>query len=194
MSNNLLASAIGTICGRHRGLFKLVLPRSLPPSFKNGVCSALKAEKGFPVPAGSGEGEISAGEAIAFRTPEDGSVDRAIVLIATEGQVRQLKSLETFRDLLASGMPGGLDALGPAVLRLDDMALEAAQQATSRAGVSLDLDRLSGAVNRVLAYLADAYREAGNDEKRWTEAYWQHADMLVNRLPSDDPRAAKRYT
>ena len=43
--------------------------------------------------------------------------------------------------------------------------------------------RLALALNLVFAYLAEAYREAGNDEKRWTEAYWQHADMLVNRLP-----------
>ena len=183
MSYHLLASAIGSICSQQRGLFRLLLPRSLPPSFKHKVSDALDSMGGVPVSVGDAEGEYSAGAAIAFRTPEDGSVNRAIVLIATDGQVRELKSLETYRDLLASGMPGGLGALAPAVLGLDDIVSEVADLVASHARASLDVARLSRALNWVLAYLADAYREAGNDEKRWTDAYWQHADMLVDRLP-----------
>ena len=181
MSTNLLASAIGTICGRYQGLFKLVLPRSLPRSFKNEVGKALKAANGIPVLVG--EGEYSAGEAIAFRTPEDGAVNRAIVLITSDGQTSELKSLETFRDLLANGMPGGTHAQSNAILRLDDIALEVAKQTTGHVGEPLDVDQLSAALSYVLVFLAAAYGDAGNDEKRWTDAYWQHADMLVERLP-----------
>ena len=182
MSNTILASAIGTICARRRGLFRLVLPRALPPAFKKEVCRALKVANGVPVPVGDGDGEYSAGEAIAFRTPEDGSATKAIVLIATDGQARELKSLETFRDLLAGGMLGGPNLFAPAILRLDDVALEVAKQVTHRAGRTLDVSRLSQALNCALAYLASAYRAVGNDEKRWTDAYWQHADLLVGRL------------
>ena len=183
MSNKILASAIGTICAQYQGLFRLVLPRSLSPAFKKQVCLALKEANGVPVPVGDSEGEYSAGEAIAFRTPEDGSVNKAIVLIATDGQARELKSLETFRDLLASGMPGGLSSFSPAILRLNDMSSEIAQQLACCTGRSLDTRKLSHALNCTLSYLAEAYRSAGNDEKRWTDAYWQHADMLVDCLP-----------
>ena len=181
MSINLFASAIGTICGRYRGLFRLVLPRSLPRSFKNDVGKALEAASGIPVLVG--DGEYSAGEAIAFRTPEDGAVNRAIVLITSDGQTGELKSLETFRDLLANGMPGGTLARSPAILTLDDIALEVAKQTAGRAGEPFDVGQLSASLSYVLIYLAAAYEEAGNDEKRWTDAYWQHADMLVERLP-----------
>ena len=183
MSNNILASSIGTICARCRGLFRLVLPRTLPPVFKKEVCSAIEAANGVPVLVGDGEGEHSAGEAIAFRTPEGGSANRAIVLIVTDGQARELKSLETFRDLLTGGMPGGPDSFAPAILRLDDIALEVAQRTAGRTGGTLDVNRLSQALNCALVYLANAYRETGNDEKRWTDAFWQHADLLVGRLP-----------
>lgn len=183
MSNNILASAIGTICARRRGLFRLVLPRALPPAFKKEVCRSLDVANGVPVPVGDGVGEYSAGEAIAFRTPEGGSANKAIVLIATDGHARELKSLETFRDLLAGGMPGGPDLFAPAILQLNDLALEVAQQVAHCAGGTPDIGRLSQALSCALAYLANAYREAGNDEKRWTDAYWKHADSLVGHLP-----------
>ena len=183
MSNNILAAAVGAICARRRGLFRLVLPRALSRAFRNEVCRALEAANGVPVPVGDGEDEYSAGEAIAFRTPEGGSEDRAIVLIATDGQARELKSLETFRDLLTGGMPGGPSSFAPAILRLNDISLEVAQQVTGRAGGTLDVNRLSQALDCALDYLANAYREAGNDERRWTDAYWRHADLLVGRLP-----------
>ena len=184
MAYDLLASAIGTICSRHQGLYKLVLPRSLPDGFKEQVCRAIKEAGGVPVSVGDGEGELSAGEAIAFRTPEGGSLDQAIVLIATDGEVRELKSLETFRDLLAGGMPGGLNTLVPAILTLDDVAAEVARLAARRARTPLEVHRLEQALKWALAFLAEAYREAGNDEKRWTDAYWKHSHMLVRHLAS----------
>lgn len=184
MSVNFLASAIGIICARQAGLFRLVLPRSLPSSFKKEIAMSMEAAGGIPVPVGDGEGEYSAGAAISHRTPEDGSFDRAILLLATDGQSSELKSLETYRDLLTSGMPGGIDTLSPAVLRVDDLALEIAQLVAEGAEEPLDVAPCTDALRFVLSYIADSFREAGNDEKRWTEAFWQHAYMLAEHLPT----------
>ena len=184
MVDNLLASAIGTLCGRHPGLFRLMLPRSLPHGFKSEVSRALEDANGVPILVGEGEGEYSAGEAISFRTPEGGSESLTIVLISTQGLATDLKSLETFRDLLSRGMPGGPSTFEHAVLRLDDVATQVAQQVVRATGKSIDVGRLSEALNYVFHYLADAYTHAGNDEKRWTDAYWQHLNVLAHHLPS----------
>jgi hypothetical protein len=183
MSQKLLANAIGKICARQSGLYKLVLPRSLPVSFKGDVAKAVKADGGVAVPIGDAEGEYSPGEAIAFRTPEDGDGNKAIVLVASEGQARDLKSLETFRDALSGGMPGGLDETTAAIIGVEALALEISSLASKVSGASLDHVKLRDALRGVISFLGSAYREAGNDEKRWTDAFWLHLDLLVERLP-----------
>lgn len=183
MPMKLLASAIGTICGRQKGLFRLVLPRSLPASFKVEVSRSIELAGGVAVPVGDGDGEYTPGEAISYRTPEDGTVEKAIVLVVTDGHAGELKSLETFRDLLSGGLPGGLGTGASAILHVEGLALEVGKLAIEASPGSADTNRLANALGAVLHYLAAAYREAGNDEKRWIDAFWQHADTLADKLP-----------
>lgn len=184
MSERLLATAIGSICGRQNGLYKLVLPRSLAVEFKHEVARSIEAVGGVAVRIGNDKGEYSAGEAIAFRTPEDNAHDSSIVLVSVDGQSRELKSLETFRDALAGGMPGGVDESTYAIVGVEALAREIAKLADQAVGVPVDKPRLRDALMAVIPFLSRAYREAGNDEKRWTDAFWLHLDMLVDRLPA----------
>ncbi len=184
MSERLLATAIGRICGRQSGLYKLVLPRSLAVEFKQEVARSIEAVGGVAVRIGNDEGEYSAGEAIAFRTPEDNAHDGSIVLVAVDGQSRGLKSLETFRDALAGGMPGGVHESTSAIVGVEALARELAELTDQAVGVPLDKPRIRDSLMDVIPFLSRAYREAGNDEKRWTDAFWLHIDMLVDRLPA----------
>lgn len=184
MSERMLATAIGSICGRQSGLYKLVLSRSLAVGFKQEVARSIEAVGGVAVRIGNDEGEYSAGEAIAFRTPEDDARDSSIVLVALDGQSRELKSLETFRNALAGGMPGGVDESASAIIGVEALAREIAELADQAVGVPVDRPRLRDSLMAVIRFLCRAYREAGNDEKRWTDAFWLHFDMLVDRLPA----------
>ncbi|MBY6117477.1 hypothetical protein KUW09_24970 [Mameliella alba] len=192
MKRKLLPQAIAAACARNHGLAKIILPRGLATAFKADLAAALADLGGIPVRLGSATGELSLGEAISYRTPEGGETTKAILLIATEGDVRELKSLETFRDLLVGGLPGGLGLDEQAILLASSIAEHAAKILGGR--FNLRTNELAKALHTVFAYLASAYREAGNDEKRWTEAFWLHLDMLcdalelgLNSFPSDLP-------
>lgn len=192
MTTNILARAIATICARNQGLFKIVLPRSLGQQFKATLCETFEGLGGTAVPVGTGPNELSAGEAIAYRTPEDGDGPNSILLVATEGQIKELKSLETYRDVLVGGMPGGLDSDGQAILRGDLLADEIAKLVWSTSDQSLNPSKLSEMVAKVVAFLAKAYGIHGNDEKRWTDAFWRHLDVATDNLALGCRSAAER--
>jgi hypothetical protein len=192
MTRKLLPEAIAAVCAKNQGLAKIILPRGLPTAFKEDLAAALSDIGGHPVRLGSGPGELSLGEAISYRTPEGNEWAVSILLIATEGDIRELKSLETFRDVLVGALPGGLASDEQAILQAPAIA----EQVAYFLGKRFDFDReaLSEALSNVYAYLEAAYREAGNGEKRWTEAFWLHLDMLSDALelglkifPSDLP-------
>ncbi len=182
MTTKILARAIAAICARNEGLFKITLPRSLGPEFKASVCSTVTEHGGFAVAIGNGPGEMSPGEAIAYRTPEQGDSAKTVLLIATEGQTKELKSLETFRDVLAGGMPGGLQSGSQAILQGDAVAQEIAKLVTAALPGIIDKGKLTEVLCRVLSYIAKAYSIHGNDEKRWTDAFWRHVDIAVDNL------------
>jgi len=184
MSENLLANALGKVCAQQSGLYKFVLPRSLRSSFKHALVNSLRENDAVAVPIGDGEDEYSAGEAIAFRTPEDSSNAKAIVLVVSEGQQRELKSLETFRDVLTGGMPGGLEGSTSAIVSVDSLASRISEQVAQGGAIRAQTSRLYDALEYVITFLALAYREAGNDEKRWTDAFWLHLDRLSNQIPA----------
>ncbi|WP_284262130.1 ATP-binding protein [Roseicyclus amphidinii] len=180
MKRKLLPETIAAACAQNQGLAKIILPRGLPAAFKADLDAALADLGGTPVRLGSAPGELSLGEAIAYRTPEGGETTATILVIATEGEVRELKSLETFRDVLVGGLPGGLGTDEQAILQASSIASQIAEILTQRYEVrSTEMAR---SLETVFGYLAEAYREAGNGDKRWTEAFWLHLDMLCDAL------------
>jgi hypothetical protein len=180
MKRKLLPEAIAAACAQNQGLAKIILPRGLPTAFKADLSAALADLGGTPVRLGSAPGELSLGEAISYRTPEGGETAASILLIATEGDVRELKSLETFRDVLVGGLPGGLSSDEYAILQAPDIA----DQAVGILARKFDFHtaEMANALQKVFSFLAAAYREVGNGEKRWTEAFWLHLDMLCDTL------------
>lgn len=180
MTRKLLPTAIAAVCAQNQGLSKIILPRGLPFQFKADLAAELADRGGIPVRLGSGPGELTLGEAISYRTPEGDASSKTILLIATEGDVRELKSLETFRDVLASGMLGGLGNDEQAILQASQVADHAAE--ILKGSFDLQPIEFAKALHTVFSYLASAYRAAGNDQKRWTEAFWLHLDMLCDEL------------
>ncbi|KIC30729.1 ATP-binding protein [Leisingera sp. ANG-M6] len=180
MKRKLLPEAIASACAQNQGLAKIILPRGLPSAFKADLSAALADLGGTPVRLGSAPGELSLGEAISYRTPEGGETAASILLIATEGDVRELKSLETFRDVLVGGLPGGLSSDEQAILQAPDIARQAADILARQ--FDFHTAEMANALQMVFTFLAAAYREAGNGEKRWTEAFWLHLDMLCDAL------------
>lgn len=183
MTTKLLARAIATASSKNSGLAKIILPRSLPLCFKAELAAAFSQLGGQAVRVGSASGEVSLGEAISYRTPENSAVTASVLLIATEGDVRELKSLETFRDVLVGGLPGGVLPGEEAIIRGPALAEEVAHLLSyDDKGGALDQVKLTASLGWVFKFLAQAYAAAGNGEKRWTEAYWLHLDMLSDQL------------
>lgn len=192
MTRKLLPQAIAAACAQNQGLAKIILPRGLSSAFKADIATTLADLGVTSVRLGTGPGERSLGEAISYRTPEGDDTTTAILVIATEGDVRELKSLETFRDVLVGGLPGGLGSDDQAILQASSIAEHLA--AILKGRFDIDPVAMAQALQRVFSYLAAAYREAGNGEKRWTEAFWIHLDMMCDALvlgletfPSDLP-------
>lgn len=192
MKRKVLPEAIAAVCAQNQGLAKIILPRGLPTAFKADLGVTLSDLGGTPVRLGSAPGELSLGEAISYRTPEGGETTAAILLVATEGDVRELKSLETFRDVLVGGLPGGLGSDEQAILQASSIASQIAEVLAQQ--YDFHRTEMAKILDRVFAYLAEAYRESGNGERRWTEAFWLHLDMLCDSLelglqtfPSDLP-------
>ncbi|WP_112324000.1 ATP-binding protein [Oceanibium sediminis] len=183
MTTKLLARAVAAVCSKNKGLAKIILPRSLPVSFKTELSGQFSNLGGKAVRVGSASGEVSLGEAISYRTPEGSDVTASVLLIATEGEVRELKSLETFRDVLVGGLPGGVMPGEEAIVRAPALAEEVANLLSdANEARALDKDKLAEALGWIFSFLAQSYEKAGNGEKRWTEAYWLHLDMLADRL------------
>lgn len=183
MTTKLLARAVAAICAKNKGLAKIILPRALPTSFKTELADGFSQLGGQSVRVGSARGEISLGEAISYRTPESSDHTASVLLIAAEGEVRELKSLETFRDVLVGGLPGGVIRGEESIVRAPSIAEEIAiLLAESDEARALDNVKLAEALGWIFAFLAQAYEKAGNGDKRWTEAYWLHLDMLSDRL------------
>lgn len=192
MTRKRLPEAIAAVCAQNQGLAKIIVPRGLPTAFKVDLANALSDLGGQPVRVGIAPGELSLGQAISYRTPERDATAASILLIATEGEVRELKSLEAFRDVLVGGLPGGLVEGEQAILQASAIAAQLANILAR--DHAFNRVSLTAALETVFAYLATAYREAGNGERRWTEAFWLHLDMLADALdlgltsfPGDHP-------
>ena len=195
---HLLAKALGTIAATSRGLSKVVLPRSLPGEFRHEMAQTVNENGGVAIIVGDllDRGEITPQQAISFRTPEANGVS-SVILITTEGFSKELKSLETFRDMLFQGLPGGVTGGGPAFLGLETICTEVSRQAIKMVSSSIQADRLASKILAVAEFLGRAYSKVGNDAAPWSSAYWQHLDMMMRALPislkqviADHPDAA----
>lgn len=181
---SILAIALGQIASEIGGLSKITLPRTLPNDFKHRVADAARAKGVETVVLGdrSELGEINPHEAVRFRTPESPSVS-AVLLIATEGGSKDLKSLETYRDMLHQGLPGGLRGSASASVQADRLLGRVANLAIEKVGSKLAPDALGQSLEKVAAFLFSAYETAGNSTVSWASAFWGHLDQLANALP-----------
>ena len=182
---HLLATAIGQISARENGLAKIVLPISLPMGFRHQLKQAVENNLGVAFVVGdrieNGE-EISPEQAVSFRTHEKFE-ESSIILISTEGYSKDLKSLEAFRDLLSSGLPGGLKNSSHACLNMGEISSEVSKLSCELAGKG-NPEKLEIAVAYIADYLSQAYEEIGNDAITWVSAFWFHLDRLIDRLPN----------
>ena len=181
---SVFAEAVGNACIGNHGLSRLILPGSLSSGFKQDVADAIISSGGTAFIVGSADGELGVGEAARFRTNESGDGVSDVVLLATEGGTDELKTNEGFRDLLAFGLPGGLDGRPDSIVRANDLALSV----TKLVFGSDEKDEgarneVAEALEYVFSFLADVYEDVGNEEQTWSSAYWQHLEMACENLP-----------
>ena len=177
---NILASSLGTLAANVGGLAKLVLPRSLPGSFRSDVVASAKSLGCHALSIGNGPGEYSPQQAIQFRTPETSSV-LSILLVMSEADARELKSLEAFRGVLSNGLPGGLFEENISPIQLASLCANICASCSSG---SIDAKKQSDALFQVCSFIGTAYKEYGNEIEDWTSSFWLHFDMLANALPA----------
>lgn len=176
---SILARALGLACLGQNSLSRVILPRSLSAEFKKELADTVESEGGTAFIVGSNVGEVAAGEAAQFRTLEDGSGQIDVVLVASEGDADELKTNEGFRDLLASGLPGGLDGRPDGLVRASVLASHVARLSSATGDTDPEL---ANALENIFSYLADAYEKIGNEEQNWLSAYWQHLEYTCDNL------------
>lgn len=179
MSENILAHALGAILSSTPGLYRIILPVSFDEAFKRVVAESLAKLGGIPVVVDEVSGPTAVGEAIAKRTVDDGAKKSAVVLIATEGRVSEIKSLEAYRDVLADGLPGGANR-GPAIVTISALA----ERVANSSYPGTDSNEVAKTLEFVFKFLARAHEEVGNDGLKWTSSFWDHIDRLCAALPA----------
>ena len=175
---NILASSLGTLSSQVGGLSKLILPRNLPASFRREVALAAKNEGGMALVVGDGVDELSPQQAISYRTPENANIP-SVLMVTTEAHAKELKSLETFRSLLAGNLPGGVFDEHVSPIRLPELCEEICKHV---APSSITKQALAAALCQVAVFLGRSYRAFGNEAIDWASGFWRHFDMLVNSI------------
>lgn len=186
--NQILATALGNLAARAGGITKVVLPDALGIGFRKAVADAVAnaGQEAFGIVVGDqpDAGEIAADMAIKFRSPEKEGIS-TVVIVTTQIQAGQFKkSLELARDLLADGLPGGLENGPSASIDIAALAHEVAVQASDSGGDIRKVEELAKEIVSAAGYLANAYREYGNDRQSWPAAFMSHLDMISRNLPA----------
>ena len=101
MAREILASSLGRLISRKRGLVFLSVPVDMPPGFLDCIADSANSARGeehaFHVSNDTNiTGGISSERATELRSREDGSEANALI-VAKEGEFKELKSLEAFR-------------------------------------------------------------------------------------------------
>lgn len=192
MDNEVFATALGRILGARNGLMHLVVPSEVSDAFIAAVVAAANQSKGqefaFHVNASSTglTEEITPERATELRSRESGAPADALI-IAREGQFKELKSLEAFVIINPAVLFSGLAGVQMGSLT----GIEVFEAIVDAALISLpdssDAKKLDRSVqieclNYVAKYLADAYKEYGNQDIGWKTAWWLHLRNLANRF------------
>lgn len=183
MPVHLLAVALGSILGKGSGLRYFSVPVNLPTEFINDMIEAANSERrqadfAFHVSRyDEGPSIIPPERAAELRSREDGKAAEALI-IAKDGESKELKTLEAFVRVNPLSVINGIGGV-----EIGDLTLRAVcEKIASLLGGNVDEDRLARTTEYVLSYLGDAYREYGNEDISWKDAWWMHAMRFADAL------------
>lgn len=207
---HFLAKAIGSSLARRSGLQGITLPRCLPTGFIRVLVDAAnetrKQVAGVDVyaiviadpkqvpAAWKGLTAVTSEETARYRT-KTASGGGSCLVVSYAGDFKLLKTLEAFREVFPQGVPFG-DARNGVDLSASEIAQALSEEilAASRLVASaVEKDNLSETIEYVLGYLCDAYSSYGNEMKTWIEAWWMHADAMVDELVSVSARLSRTF-
>jgi len=194
LENEILASTLGVILGKRKGLQYLSVPRSMPSEFIKKIILACEKEKGideyaFHVSKIHVKDAISPERATELRSREDDS-DADSVIISHEGEFKDLSSLEAFRHVNPVSIPVGISGVVNGELRLDEISSTATSILISEISNensdvkigSQDAEKIEKRISIVLRLLGRVYHDSSNDEIPWKDAWWRHARNMIENL------------
>lgn len=194
MTEEILAEALGKLLHANRGLTYLSVPSSMPDSAIQRLVQIANRYRdatdfAFHVTRHTGlPGSISPEWATRLRSRDDGS-EADVLIVARDGEFKELKSLEAFRHLNPMSVPAGAAGVVEGELSLDvlssciaGVAAEALANSWELTLGGQELSQLAENLHRVLDYLSHAYRSFGNEDLNWKDAWWQHSKYLSDRL------------
>jgi len=185
MQRHLLATALGTILGQGGGLRHFSVPVNLPRAFIEELVNAANAKSthdqfAFHVSRyDSGPRIMPPERAAQFRSREDGKAADALI-VAKDGESKELKTLEAFVRVNPLSVINGIGSVEVGDLTVRDVCKTIASLLCR----TDDKEMLAHTAEHVLSYLGDAYREYGNEDISWKDAWWMHAMQFVDRLPN----------
>ncbi|WP_159308998.1 FtsK/SpoIIIE domain-containing protein [Spiribacter roseus] len=185
----ILAQSLGQLLAARRGLLYLSVPSSMPARFLETVVASANTaanvtDFAFLVSKEATENSISAERATELRSREDGSEAWALI-VAREGDFKELKSLEAFRQVNPGLVPNGVAGIELGELGLPTLceAISENLVAQSTPPVARASDKLSRGLHHVVHFLGEAYRALGNYDLGWKDAWWEHVGFLTDSLP-----------
>jgi hypothetical protein len=197
---HVLAKVIGSTLSRRTGLQSLTLPRGIPAEFIRVLADAANSTRkaitgsdiyaivvveGARVPScWDSLTTVTSEETAKYRTKTTGGGGSSLV-ISYAGDFKALKTLEAFREVFPQGAPfgdtrNGVDLTSAEIGRA--LAREIVAGAQGMGVPAAVEDEVGKVIDYVLGYLCDAYKDYGNELRPWVEAWWLHADGMVDEL------------
>jgi energy-coupling factor transporter ATP-binding protein EcfA2 len=190
--NNIFTKSLSKLLSHGSGLRHFQMPSSQSldsiSSLVDSIDSESSGSKAFHVSMSVvKDGVISPEAATARRTRDDGEPSN-VVIISREGDFRDLKSLEAFRVINPYLLPAGVAGIVGSELTIHSFA-EAVSSALSdslneRLDEISDHEGMTSSLVWVLKFLGDAYRESGNHDLAWKDAWWAHVNFGLENLTS----------
>lgn len=202
MSMDLLARALGNVLGGLDGLNYFSVPKNMSADFVAQVVKAANMrfdyEHAFHVSRFNYEGTITPEYATSLRSRETGESANALI-VSLDGEFKDLKSLEAFLHVNPSQLPLETANTQQGSISLNQLCIALSTEIAELVGILDTLFKddfkihLQSGLFRVLRYIALVYKELGNFEISWKDAWWMHSHFMANNLCEQFDKVDQEY-
>lgn len=191
MTKDLLPVALGNILCSLEGLNYFSVPKDISTKFVSKIVETVNEKhsykRAFHVSRYSNGESVSPEYATSLRSRENGDSANALI-VSLDGEFKDLKSLEAFIHVNPLQLPAGVSDINQASISLSEISQALAKEVAHKVQPVPSLERdsfltnLEVSLSKALKYLGYVYRDYGNHEISWKDAWWLHANFLADRL------------